>query len=55
MKVMCGKYRPDRKSHGDQKRGQHDYEKKSKRQKVETVEVKPEINQVRQDSDSSDD
>lgn len=60
MKSMCGKYRPDNRPTGSDKRNApRDTGKKPKKQKIEAVEIKPEVNQVRSqdniDSDSSDD
>lgn len=59
MKSMCGKFRPEKRTFESNQRGQLDSEKKKKRQKVESIELKPEVNQVRSEggqySDSSDD
>lgn len=59
MKSMCGKYRPEKRSYTEDKRDSHSANKKSKSHKVEQIEQKTELNQVRGNesvqTDSSDD
>lgn len=45
MKAMCGKFRPDKRSLSQEKRGRQDGEKRPRVQKVENVETKQEVNQ----------
>lgn len=56
MKAMCGKFRPEKRSFTDKDKSSD--KDKSKKQKVENIECKPDINQVRLNngnfSDSSD-
>lgn len=59
MKVMCGKFRPEKRPLEKERRGPAETDKRAKKMKVEAVETKPEVNQVRSSngdfSDSSDD